>query len=293
MTIDAARIRKVMEQLDALRFANARSGQAILFRGGRDSGLGDAAALLEALLRDIDAQGAANGVDPQFQAGFDAGYGQGQFDAAQTDTQGAASAVWRLVPVEPTDAMKRAGNEALGPWIAPVMNSNSAYRAMLAAAPPSPALHAPTVEACAKVADDVGAGYAGHCIRALTSGAEAEPRPVPAKANFLGGVTFPPPTPAADAGEVERLTRKEAERRFGSHEMVIAACKRSAFTQGALWLAALRPAPTEEQVERAREFVAIPEDMLTLRQRRWAALHPDEARAILAVGPAPQAGAGR
>jgi hypothetical protein len=490
-----------------------------------------------------------NGVNPQFQSGFNAGYGQAQFDAAQTDAQGAAplgehkwfdpecgangcqSLVWKSrcesavkgrkdfraaykyvlrklrtaeaqgaapagwPPREPTEAMQDAALDEAGwrvePDTAPresgvaIESDISAddaasinaecresladiWRAMWDAAPPSPALHAPTVEACAIVAEGFNAAVnskamkpfahdpklvsavvhrdfaIADAIRALTSGAEAgerggqtaaardvlaererqksvegwttehddehdtgdlaraaaayarhagsdedtrqvnsgfapedlwpsewgaawkpstrrcdlvkagalilaeierldrasvtpdrgastEPRPVPAKAEpcptckgkggYRGEDRHGIETDAdcdacdgtgkaeaaADAGEMERLAREEAERRFGSHEMVIAACKRSAFTQGALWLAALRPAPTEEQVERAAKLM----NEFRVRRLRWRVDHRNayanmeadacpaemsieaEARAILAVGPAPQAGAGR
>jgi len=39
------------------------------------------------------------------------------------------------VPLEPTEAMKRAGGNALGGWVAPAMHPDHAYRAMLSARP--------------------------------------------------------------------------------------------------------------------------------------------------------------
>jgi hypothetical protein len=222
-----------------------------------------------------------NGVNPQFQSGFNAGYGQAQFDAAQTDAQGAAplgehkwfdpecgangcqSLVWKSrcesavkgrkdfraaykyvlrklrtaeaqgaapagwPPREPTEAMQDAALDEAGwrvePYTAPresgvaIESDISAddaasinaecresladiWRAMWDAAPPSPALHAPTVEACAIVAEGFNAAVnskamkpfahdpklvsavvhrdfaIADAIRALTSGAEAGER---------------------------------------------------------------------------------------------------------------------
>jgi hypothetical protein len=245
MTIDAARIREVLEQLDALRFANARSGQAILFRGGRDSGLEDAAALLEALLR-VDV------AEERKERHQTASETMAEARRAAKLGRGADDELFRTITEWSDDELFR------------VISAFEHEEVEATAEPPIRPNDDPPEQVRAR--EEAERRHAGEL--------------------------------SADAGEVERLAREEAERRFGSHEMVIAACKRSAFTQGALWFAALRPAPTEEQVERAaavaravwhgEEF--LPWELLDAEvQDEWAAV----ARAILAVGPAPQAGAGR
>jgi hypothetical protein len=96
------------------------------------------------------------------------------------------------------------------------------------------------------------------------------------------------PAPTADAGDMERLAREEAKQRF-----VHSIEGRSGFVQGALWFAALRPAPTEEQVERAADIATavLAEELGNVGQAER--LGQSVASAILAIGPALQAGAGR
>ncbi len=45
---------------------------------------------------------------------------------------------WVMVPRAATEAMKEAGDRSLSPWIAPAMHSDTAYAAMLSAAPHPP-----------------------------------------------------------------------------------------------------------------------------------------------------------
>ena len=52
---------------------------------------------------------------------------------------------WKLVPVEPTEAMLHAGNSAIENWGVDA-NGSSTYRAMLAAAPQPPVVEQPQVE---------------------------------------------------------------------------------------------------------------------------------------------------